>query len=237
MGDRIIEKKAYRNRSGLFADRFQAGEELAEMLAPEFAGREDGLILAIPAGGVPVGLQLRDRLGLPLDVFLVRKPQIPGNTEAGFGAVTLDGDVLLNRDLLSALKLSQQDVQAQIDRVKGELEERRKAFRGERPPPEIAGKTVLLVDDGLASGYTMLAAAQAIKTKMARQTIVAVPTAPLASVRHVLEAADAVYSLHIQDRGGSFAVASAYRSWRDLERDEVARLLREADESRRMGED
>jgi predicted phosphoribosyltransferase len=225
MSERIIEKAAYRNRSGLFTDRFQAGSELAELLAPDLAGLEQGLVLAIPSGGVPIGLQLSRRLDLPLDVFIVRKPQIPGNTEAGFGAVTLDGDVLLNQELLSRLGLGQKEIQAEIARVTRELQERNRVFRGGKPHPDVCGKTVILADDGLASGYTMLAAAKAVRSRQASRVIVAVPTAPLSSVQRALEVADAVYSLHIQDRGGSFAVASAYTGWRDLSREEVAAML------------
>ena len=225
MSERIIEKAAYRNRSRLFADRLQAGSELAELLAPDLASLEQGLVLAIPSGGVPIGLQLSRRLDLPLDVFIVRKPQIPGNTEAGFGAVTLDGDVLLNQELLSRLGLSQKEIQAEIARVTRELQERNRVFRGGKPHPDVSGKTVILADDGLASGYTMLAAAKAVRSRQASRVIVAVPTAPLSSVQRALEVADAVYSLHIQDRGGSFAVASAYTGWRDLSREEVAAML------------
>lgn len=220
----------FKNRGRLFEDRSQAGEFLADMLAPAYKGVAGGIVLAIPSGGVPVGLVLSRRLELPLDLVIVRKIQIPGNTEAGFGAMTPEGDVFLNRELLARLGLSREQMHRQQEEVQKELTRRNELFRGSRPFPDLRGRTVILTDDGLASGYTMIAAATMIKNKQAARIVVAVPTSPLRSLRDISPLADEIYSPHIQDSGGSFAVAAAYRNWRDLSAREVVRLLSHEDE-------
>jgi predicted phosphoribosyltransferase len=220
---RYLER--FKNRGSLYEDRFQAGEYLAQMLSPAYQGDPHGIVLAIPSGGVPVGLVLSRRLQMGFDLAIVRKIQIPGNTEAGFGAMTQEGDVFLNRELLAGLRLSQEEVERQKEAVRDELERRNRLFRGSRPFPDLTGRTVLLTDDGLASGYTMVAAATMVRNKQAARIVVAVPTAPLRSLHTIAPLADEIYSPHIQDRGGSFAVAAAYRNWRDLSSEEVVRLV------------
>ncbi|MFO7761773.1 MAG: phosphoribosyltransferase family protein [Desulfobia sp.] len=220
----IHEDVRLRNRHSIFRDRFEAGRSLGEFMASEYEGLDSSVVLAIPAGGVPVGIEVSRRLKLPFDCLIVRKIQIPGNTEAGFGAVASGGETMLNRDLVHRLGLRQEEIDAQIDKVQRELEVRERLFRNNRPLPDFSGQTVILTDDGLASGFTMLAAMETVRNRGGRKVVVAVPTAPLSSVRRVEHAADAVISLHIQE-AGPFAVANAYQHWHDLTREDVARLL------------
>ena len=141
MKPEIFEIEELREQRQIFTDRFEAGETLGRMLQSRYAHREDGMILAIPSGGVPVGIKVRETLGLPLDLMIVRKLQIPGNTEAGFGAMTLNGTIFFNNSLLSQLGLSASQIEAEKRRVAVELEKRNRLFRQDRPFPDLAGKS------------------------------------------------------------------------------------------------
>ena len=220
----IHEIEKFRDQRYLFQDRFEAGEILAGMLKPEYAHIAEGMVLAVPAGGVPVGIQVRDALGLSFDLIIVRKLKIPGNPEAGFGAMTLDGTTFLNESLLAVLRLRDSQIEAEKARVRSELENRNARFRGGRPFPNLAGKKVILVDDGLASGFTMLAAVDMVKKAGARETVVAVPTAPLRTIERISAEADTIFCPNIRT-AYSFAVAEAYRHWHDLDEKEVQTLL------------
>ncbi len=219
----VQEDVRLRDRQGIFKDRFEAGRALGDFMALEYAGLDRSIVLAIPAGGVPVGIELSKRLGIPFDCLIIRKIQIPGNTEAGFGAVG-GGEPILNQELIRRLGLNREQIDAQISKTRQELTVRDRLFRGNRPLPDISGMTVILSDDGLASGFTMLAAMETVRRKGAKKVVVAVPTAPLSSVRRVDQDADEVISLHIQE-AGPFAVANAYQHWYDLSREEVVELL------------
>ncbi len=223
--DKLIEVAAYRNRHALFEDRADAGEYLADMLRQSEDDYDGAIVLAIPSGGVPIGLQLQRKLDLPMDLLITRKIQIPGNTEAGFGAMTMDGTIFFNQELLARLHLSQEQIQQQTEQVRRELERRNVRLREGRPLPRLDGRTALLADDGLASGFTMMAAIDMVKRQKATRIIVAVPTAPLSSIHRIIESVDKIYCPNIQDRG-SFAVAAVYRRWRDLEPEETLRLVR-----------
>lgn len=225
MGE-LIEDIALRGRSFVFRDRPEAGKFLAEVLLDYEAS--DAIVLAIPAGGVPVAFEIARRLKLLMDVAIVRKIQIPGNTEAGFGAMGPDGEVVFNESLLRTLRLTKEEIQRQADKTRKVLEARNKLYRGDRPFPDLKDKTVILVDDGLASGYTMSEAVKFAKRKGAKKIIVAAPTASDSSINLILPLADKLYCLNI--RGYPFAVAEAYREWYDLSDDEVIFLLKEIDE-------
>lgn len=222
----VYEKSEYRNRQALFEDRAEAGRELAEFIAPNYAYREAAIVLAIPSGGVPVGLELKRRLGLPFDVCIVRKIQNPSNRESGFGAVNLDGKVVLNEPMKRAIAVPEKLEREEIERVKKELRERNRFFRGDRAAADVRGRTVILTDDGLASGYTMLAAAMSVAQRGAVRVAVAIPTAPDNALETLAAHVDEVYSLHIQYGRGPFAVARAYKNWRDLSRKEVSEMLK-----------
>ncbi len=223
--DKVVEDSALRNQSGVFKDRREAGEHVAGMLEPEFKELEQGLVLAIPSGGVPIGLALSKHLRLDFDLIIARKLQIPGNTEAGFGAMALGGEPFFNRELLAALQLTQDEIQEQTEKVRTELTVRNALFRNDRPVPDAHGKSVLIADDGLASGYTMLASIDALKKQKAARIVVAVPTAPRSSISRIEPHADAVFCANIKDVR-SFAVADAYQKWRDLSREEILDMLR-----------
>ncbi len=224
MTDKIVDESAYRNRHALFEDRTDAGAYLADMLSQSGEDDDEAIILAIPSGGVPIGLEIRRKLDLPMDLLITRKMQIPGNTEAGFGAMTMDGKAFYNQELLARLHLSQDQIKEEKNRVRRELDRRNASLRDGRPLPLINGKKAILADDGIASGFTMMAAIDMVKRQNASAIIIAVPTAPLASIHRILDSVDKIYCPNIQD-GGSFAVAAAYRRWYDLEPEETLQLV------------
>ena len=204
-----------------FRDRREAGQKLAAKLAA--LRTESPLVLAIPRGGVPIGCELAKALHAPFDLILPRKLPIPYNPEAGFGAVTPDGTVVLNDSLVRELGLSQRDIDNIVMAVRDEVQRRVKAYRP-GPPLDPRGRTVIITDDGLASGYTMIAAVRAVRKQGPKKVIVAVPCSPRSSVERLEQEADEVISLQVQAYG-SFAVASYYESFPDLSDGEVLALL------------
>lgn len=222
----LYEIKEFRNREYVFRDRAEAGDVLAAMLEPKYRGAEDLMILSIPSGGVPVGLRLRHKLGCPMDLVIVRKMQIPGNPEAGFGAMTLDGSVFLNESLLTELRLTSAQIEEQSQKVKAELKRRNDLFRKGEVAPDLKGKQVILVDDGLASGYTMTASVYQVTKMGAAKIVVAVPTSPLSSIQRIESGVQEIYCPNIRE-GLFFAVARAYEEWYDLGEEEVLKLFRE----------
>lgn len=221
----VHEIKEFRNRVEVFRDREDAGNTLADMLEPDYGGREDVTILAIPAGGVPVGLKVRERLGASFDLVIARKLKIPDNKEAGFGAMTHGGRVFLNEALVQDLRLEEKDIEAETEAVEVELEKRNHLFREGRPFPALRGRVVVLVDDGLASGFTMLSSIHMVKDRQAAKTVVAVPTAPKRTLDRIQPEVDEIYCPNVRE-GAFFAVADAYARWYDLTEDEVVELLK-----------
>jgi putative phosphoribosyl transferase len=224
MKARLHERSELRNREYVFKDRAHAGRVLVSMLAPEYAKVANSFVLAIPSGGVPVALEVSEGLGTSMDLLIVRKLQIPGNPEAGFGAMTRGGAVFLNKALLGELHLREAEIEEQKRIVKEELDKRNELFRNGRPSPNLESKSVILVDDGLASGYTMMASIHEVKKRNAARTTVAVPTASLSSLERLGGMADEIYCANIREEP-YFAVASAYENWYDLDQDEVMRLI------------
>jgi putative phosphoribosyl transferase len=159
-----------------FRDRIHAGRRLAAELAP-YAARHNLLVLALPRGGVPVGFEVAQELGAPLDVFLVRKLGVPGHEEFAMGAIASGGIRVLSVDVVRRLRIPASAIEAAAEREQRELERRERAFRGDRPEPEIRGRTVILVDDGLATGSTMRAAVEALGSQHPERLVVAVPVA------------------------------------------------------------
>ncbi|MBI5075440.1 MAG: phosphoribosyltransferase [Nitrospirae bacterium] len=220
----LIEDRGLRDRQFVFEDRDDAGERLASAL--ESYRGTNALVLAIPSGGVPIGAKIAQQLALPFDLLIVRKLQIPFNTEAGFGAMTLDGEVILNKELVGSLGLGKDAINATIHATKEILERRNKLFRKSRPMPDCRGKTVIITDDGLASGYTMRAAVQTVRGMRPLKIVVAVPTSSEWTVAAIRREIDELVCLNI--RGGQrFAVAEAYRNWYDLSDEEVLRTVAE----------
>lgn len=221
MTGNVIELPEFRDRVRVFRDRAHAGEILAGMLDEYKSSRI--LVMAIPAGGIPVAAVLARKLVLPLDVAVVSKITLPWNTEAGYGAVAFDGTIRLNRDLLPRLGLSEQEVEAGKAATTGKVEHRVEKFRGKRPYPDLIREKVILVDDGLASGFTLLVGVEALKKSGAQEITVAVPTGSASAVRRVAMEVDRLYCVNI--RGGwSFAVADAYERWTDVSEEEALRI-------------
>ena len=157
-----------------FQDRREAGRMLASRLSA-YADRPDVVVLALPRGGVPVAYEVAKALHAPMDVFLVRKLGVPGHEEYAMGAMASGGVRVLNRDVVEALHIPNEVVEQVIAREQRELERREREYRGDRPFPDLRGKTVILVDDGLATGSTMLAAVMALRQKQPARIVVAVP--------------------------------------------------------------
>ena len=218
----LIEKEALRNRIRVFANRSEAGGQLAAMLRDTVS--PDALVLAIPSGGVPVGLAVAEPLALDFDLLLVRKVQIPWNTEAGFGSVNMDGDLFMNEHLLSMLNLSSDQIERQVQTTMATIEQRNRKFRSNKAFPDIDDRQVIVVDDGLASGYTMRAAVAYLRKRNPGSISVAVPTGAADTVEMLRKKVDTIYCLNIRE-SYPFAVASAYRNWHDLEDDDVLKLL------------
>ena len=158
----------------LFKDRSDAGRQLAATLS-HYAGRDDVLVLALPRGGVPVGYEVAEALGAPLDVFLVRKLGTPGHEELAMGAIASGGVRVLNDRVIRVIRPSEEVIARVEAQERLELERREKEYRGGRPPLDVHGKTVILVDDGLATGSTMRAAVAALRRLDPAWVVVAVP--------------------------------------------------------------
>ena len=176
---------------GRFADRAEAGRLVAEKLK-SLAGRRDVVVLALPRGGVPVAYEIARRLGVPLDVFVVRKLGVPGHEELAMGVLASGGVRVLNHDLIGELGIDDRLVEDATLREQNELERRERAYRGTRPAPDLRGKTVVLVDDGLATGNTMRAAVAAVRAQQPKQIVVAVPVAARSSCEDLADVADEV---------------------------------------------
>ena len=215
----IIDNLRLREQRFVFSDRHDAGRKLGALIKSRPL-LQDPVVMAIPAGGVPVGVEIARILCVPIGLAIVRKIQIPGNTEAGFGAVTWDGQVLINEQLRATLGLSQGDVDTAIAATRRNIRERIDRYTTGRPFPDLKKKCVILTDDGLASGYTMLAAIASIRTMHPERVIVAVPTSSASSAELIAREVDEIICLNIRS-GYRFAVAEAYRHWYDLDDREV----------------
>lgn len=208
----------------VFENRRDAGRQLAAKLL-EYEG-QDTVVLAIPNGGVPVGLEVATVLKASFDMVIARKIPMPLNPEAGFGAVADDGTIILNDELVKRLGLSAQQISFQVGEVRARISQRSLLYHGERPLTSVTGKTVLIIDDGLASGFTMMAAAESVRRRRPREIVVAVPAASANAVSQVEEIADRVVTC-VTAFTPRFAVADFYRYWYDLSDDEVVQQIRE----------
>lgn len=221
----IIENKELHNKEVVFQDRKDAGERLSEFLLDYKSS--NSIVLAIPAGGVAVAKEIKKTLSIPFDLVIVRKMQIPWNPEAGFGAINLDGYVVFNEDLLRHLSLPERVINSQVEKTRETLKKRNLLFRGGREFPSLKDKTVILVDDGLASGYTMIAASEYVKKRNPSKIVVAVPTGSQKTIKKISSFADVLYCLNIRE-GFPFAVAEAYRDWYDVSDEEVLSIMKES---------
>ena len=205
-----------------FRNRTDAGRQLAEKLAA-YADRPDVLVLALPRGGVPVGFEVARALGAPLDVFLVRKLGVPGYEELAMGAVATGGVRVLNDEIVRGLGISEHEIDAVVARELRELSRRDRLYRGDRPPSDVAGRTVILVDDGLATGATMQAAVQALRQQQPGRIVAAVPTASPDTCQVLKAEADDVICAITPEP--FFAVGHWYDDFTQTTDDEVRELL------------
>lgn len=206
----------------IFQNRIDAGQKLAEKLA-EYASRDDVLILALPRGGVPVGFEVAQALGAPLDVFLVRKLGVPGHEELAMGAIASGGVRVLNHRTIQYLRIPESAIDAVAQNEQRELERREKAYRKNRPAPDVQGKIVILIDDGLATGATMRAAAVALKQMNPAKIVVAVPVAAIETCREFEQEVDAIICAITPEP--FYGVGLWYRDFSQTTDDEVRELL------------
>lgn len=211
---------AKRDAGHVFQDRREAGRVLARELA-SYRSAPAVLVLGLARGGVPVAWEVASYLAAELDVFLVRKLGVPNWPELAMGALATGGGVLINKDLVGRLDISEHDVDAAIERETRELNRRETAYRGDRADLEFDGKTVILVDDGVATGASMLVAVRAVRK--AARLVVAVPVGPDSACRQLAQEADEVVCTSTPPEFE--AVGQAYADFRQVSDEEVRRLL------------
>jgi putative phosphoribosyl transferase len=213
---------ARRDAGRVFRDRREAGEVLAQELA-SYRDRNDLLVLGLARGGVPVGWQVARALRAPLDVFLVRKLGVPQWEELAMGALASGGGVVINDSLVRSLGIGDDAVQTAIERETVELHRREQAYRGGRPPVDVVDKTVILVDDGIATGASMLAAVRAVRVNNPVRVVVAVPVGPPSACRELAAEADDVVCATMPP--GFAAVGQVFKDFHQVTDDEVRELL------------
>lgn len=206
-----------------FADRRDAGRQLAERLLPLAA--EDPIVLALPRGGVPVAREVALALHAPLDFLAVRKLGAPHNPEYGIGAVVEDGTRLIDPEAIAVLGIGNGALDAIVARERAELRRRTAAYRGDRPVLDLSGRTVIVVDDGVATGVTDAAALRAVRRRGPRRVILAVPVCPPDSARRLRSEADEVVCLHSPPR--FFGVGQWYEDFSQVSDEEVTSVLSE----------
>src|SRR5438477_7513970 len=208
----------------IFQDRADAGRRLAEKLSAYADG--DTRVLALPRGGVPVAFEVARALNAPLDVFVVRKLGVPGHEELAMGAIASGGVRVLNEDTIAQLRIDQATVDAVTQTELGELNRREAVYRDGLPAHDVAGKTVILIDDGLATGASMYAAVLALRARSPRRTIVAVPVAPRDTCEVIAQYVDEMICAAMPEpfRG----VGAWYHDFRQVDDEEVRLMLRSA---------
>lgn len=207
-----------------FLDRREAGQRLAQELSA-YRDRSDVLVLALPRGGVPVAAQVASILRVPMDVFVVRKLGLPGQPELAMGAIASGGVRVLNGEVVDALGISDELIDAVTAKEQRELARRERAYRDDRPPPEVKGKTVVIVDDGIATGSTMTAAVSALRQLNAARVVVAVPTVALSSYYQIRRVADDVAAVMMPEQ--FYGVGQWYEDFSQTTDAEVRQLLSE----------
>lgn len=206
----------------IFRDRREAGRLLGEKLS-FLKGKENLLVLAIPRGGVVVGSEVAKALGAPLDVYITRKIGAPYNPELAIGAIASDGTLILDRSLASRLGVSEEYVKAQSAREREEIERRMRRYRGSRASPDLEGKRVILVDDGIATGATIEATIDALQKRGLEELILAIPVAPRETVERLKRKVDRLICLHAPEI--FWAVGSFYLTFDQTTDEEVVALL------------
>jgi predicted phosphoribosyltransferase len=218
----VVEQPELRNCARVFEDREDAGHALARLIKPRHP--RPMLLLAIPSGGVPVAAAIARDLGWPLDIAVTSKITPPWNSEVGYGAIAFDGTLRLNEPLCERLGLGRNEIEAGIARTREKVQQRVARLRRDRPPLALSGRPAMLVDDGLASGFTLEVAITAVRRLGASPLYIAVPTGHGEPVRRIAGEVDELYCANVRD-GYSYAVADAYRHWSDVSDDKVVAEL------------
>lgn len=209
----------------IFADRADAGRQLAAKLAV-YAGRPDVLVLGVPRGGVAVAFEVAKALSAPLDIFLSRKLGVPGQEELAFGALASGGVRVLDQNLIRELNIAGPAIERITEDAKTELERREHAYREDRPLLDVAGKTVLLVDDGVATGSSTMAAIQTLRQLQPVQLVLAVPVAPASTCKRLREQVDEMVCVHTPEK--FYAIGQFYENFAQVTDEEVIELLRQS---------
>ena len=220
----LFEDISLRDRLHVFKDRKEAGVLLGKKLSGY--KDKDTLVFSIPLGGVPIGVEIAAILDLKLHILIARKILIPHIPEAGFGAVGPDGTVLLNKEILIQLSLTLEEIELEIEKTMAIVKKRKRLFKKGSSYPLIKDKTVIISDDGLASGFTMLTVIEFIKKQKPLKIIAAVPTAYNRTVDFILPYVDELLCLNVRSKL-PFVVADAYENWHDLDlkEEEIASIL------------
>ncbi len=205
-----------------FRDRRQAGRQLAALVG-DYAGRNDVVVLGLPRGGVPVAFEVAQGLGAPLDVFLVRKLGVPGHEELAMGAIASGGVRVLNEDVVRTLAIPPETIERVAQHEQLELERRERVYRGDRAPIDVRGRTVIVVDDGLATGATMRAAAQALRQQGPARVVIAAPLAARETCHTLASEADEILCAMTPDP--FYSVGLWYDDFSQTTDDEVRELL------------
>lgn len=206
----------------IFSNRKEAGIKLAGQLA-KYKDDKDVIILGLPRGGLPVALEVAKAIDAPLDVFVVRKVGAPYNEEFAMGAVAQDGGIYMDDSVVDMLRVSEDTLNKLIEKKRKEVDERVKKFRGSRPPLKLKGKTVILVDDGVATGSTMKAAIKVLNSLELKKLVVAVPVAPPSTIHELKAMANEMICLYQDD--GFMAVGQYYIDFGQVEDSEVVAIL------------
>lgn len=207
----------------IYTDRREAGLALGQKLK-EYAGRADTVVLALPRGGLPVAREVADALDAPLDIFLVRKLGVPWQPELAFGAIASGGVIVFNEDLTRSLRLSDAAIAEVVDRERAELERRERLYRNDRPALDLTGKTVIIVDDGLATGATMRAAVKAVKKLGPAKIIAAAPVASRSTCEELSGQPDVLCICGVEPEP-FYGVGMWYRDFSQTTDEEVRTLL------------
>lgn len=205
-----------------FRDRTEAGELLAEELIA-YANEPNVVVLALPRGGVPVGTQVAKKLNVPLDVFVVRKLGVPGHPELAMGAIATGGVRVFNGDVVNSLRIPDEVINAVTAEEYRELQRRERSYRDDLPPPEVEGKTVIIVDDGIATGSTMFAAISALRQLRANRIVVATPTIARSTYDYLRKHADDVVAVIVPEE--FHGVGQWYEDFSQTSDEEVHELL------------
>ena len=208
----------------IFENRHDAGRQLATELRG-YSG-QSVVVLAIPNGGVPVALEVTSALKADLDLIICRKIPISLNPEGGIGAAADDGTVILNEEAVRRIGLSRQQIEYEASKVRAEIKQRSLLYKGDQLPVRVNGRTVIIIDDGLASGFTMMAAVESVRRRQPKEVVVAVPVASAMALKHVEKVADKIVTCYTSFMP-KFYISDFYKHWHDLSDGDVVRYLKE----------